>query len=61
MTRSASQTPVMTGCEDMDRPIQDIINFVIRDYVMSWYGAITSNNTFPGTQRVNLLLNAFDE
>ena len=49
---SSSQSPVMTGCGDLDRPIQDIINFVIRDYVMSWYGGITSNNTFPGNHLV---------
>ena len=48
VSRSSSQSPVMTGCEDLDRPIQDIINFIIRDYVMSWYGSITTNNTFPG-------------
>ena len=48
VSRSSSQSPVMTGCEDLDRPIQDIINFIIRDYVMSWYSGITSNNTFPG-------------
>ena len=55
VSRSSSQSPVMTGCEDLDRPVQDIINFIIRDYVMSWYGGITCNNSFPGENIEHIL------
>ena len=46
--RPRGSSPVMTGCEALDRPIQDMIAFIIRDYVLAWYSAISSNNRFPG-------------
>ena len=48
VSRPRGSSPVMTGCEALDRPIQDMISFIIRDYVLAWYSGISSNNRFPG-------------
>ena len=45
--RSQAQS-TMTGCEAVDKPIQDMISFIIRDYVLSWYSKISANDRFPG-------------
>ena len=38
---------VMTGSPATDKPLQDMISFIIRDFVSSWYRNISSNPTFP--------------
>ena len=47
-SRSRSETPEMTGYDIMDKPLQDMISYIIRDYITSWYNKISKNPAFPG-------------
>ena len=49
ISRSKSGSPMMTGCEVIDKPIQDMISYILRDYVLSWYTSISSNPKFTGS------------
>ena len=57
--KSASKKPiktftVLTGSSAIDKPLQDMITYIIRDYVLSWYRKITANPSFPDEVRAIL-------
>jgi len=52
--KSRSVSPSMTGCEAMDKPLQDMISYILRDYVTSWYEKISSNPAFTDELRIIL-------
>jgi len=41
----------LTGSEALDQPLQDMISYIIRDYVNSWYKGISHNPAFPDEVR----------
>ena len=53
--KSRSVSPSMTGCEAMDKPLQDMISYILRDYVTSWYEKISSNPAFTGDKSQKFL------
>jgi len=41
----------LTGSETLDQPIQDMIGYIIRDYIDSWYKGISPHPAFPDEVR----------
>ena len=56
VTTNTSRQSVMTGSPATDKPLQDMISFIIRDYVTSWYRNISQNSTFPDELRAILCM-----
>ena len=45
---------VLTGSSAIDKPLQDMISYIIRDYILAWYTKITLNTSFPDEVRAIL-------
>ena len=45
---------VLTGSSAIDKPLQDMISYIIRDYTLAWYSKITLNTSFPDEVRAIL-------
>ena len=56
VTTSSYRQSVMTGSSATDKPLQDMIGFIIRDYVTSWYNNISHNSAFPDELRAILCM-----
>ena len=54
VTTNTIRQTVMTGSPATDKPLQDMISFIIRDFVTSWYRNISTNSTFPDELRAIL-------
>ena len=37
----------LTGAGPIDDELNDIINYMIRDYVLAWYNSVSPNQDFP--------------
>ena len=44
--RGSSIRTTLTGSAAIDRPLQDMLGYVIRDYVNPWYDKISTDQTF---------------
>jgi len=45
---------ILTGSSAIDRPLQDMISYIIRDYILAWYKKISFNTNFPDEVRAIL-------
>ena len=55
VTTNTIRQTVMTGSPATDKPLQDMISYIIRDFVTSWYRNIsTTNSSFPDELRAIL-------
>ena len=41
----------LTGSSATDKPLQDMISYIIRDYILTWYNKISGNSSFPDEVR----------
>ena len=54
--RMTSKNPIktftiLTGSSAIDKQLQDMISYIIRDYILAWYRKITFNTSFPDEVR----------
>jgi len=45
---------ILTGSSAIDKPLQDMISYIIRDYILAWYKKMTLNTSFPDEVRAIL-------
>eukprot|EP00092_Neocalanus_flemingeri_P008846 GFUD01009520.1.p1 GENE.GFUD01009520.1~~GFUD01009520.1.p1 ORF type:complete len:981 (+),score=238.89 GFUD01009520.1:139-3081(+) len=45
---------ILTGSSAIDKPLQDMISYIIRDYILAWHKKITLNTSFPDEVRAIL-------
>jgi len=51
VSESRKPSNQLTGSEAVDGPLGEIVDFVIRDFVTTWYSKLAESNRFPNTLR----------